>query len=84
MSRLIDANVLIKELKKLPMMGNWGEAIIRKLIDEQPTAYDVDAVVEQLESEMYSEMKKAAFGKHHKQKAKGLEKAIEIVKSDAK
>lgn len=43
----------------------------------------MDRIVEQLECEMYSEMKNAAFGKHHKQKAKGLEKAIEIVKGGA-
>ena len=35
--RLIDADELKKQLKKLPMMSNWGEAFILLLIDEQPT-----------------------------------------------
>lgn len=33
--RLIDADELKKQLKKLPMMSNWGEAFIPQLIDKQ-------------------------------------------------
>ena len=39
--RLGDLDVLKAQLKKLPMMSNWGEAFIPRLIDEQPT---IDAV----------------------------------------
>ena len=39
--RLIDSDELKKQLKKLPIMSNWGEAFIPQLIDEQPT---IDAV----------------------------------------
>ena len=47
--RLIDADKLKDELKTLPIMSNWGEAFIPSLIDAQPTAYDIDRVIEQLE-----------------------------------
>lgn len=33
--RLIDTDELKKQLKKLPMMSNWGEAFIPQLIDKQ-------------------------------------------------
>ena len=39
--RLGDLDVLKAQLNKLPMMSNWGEAFILRLIDEQPT---IDAV----------------------------------------
>ena len=48
MSRLIDADKLKDERRTLPMMSNWGEILISLLIDEQPTAYDIDRVIEQL------------------------------------
>lgn len=35
--RLIDANRLKDDLSELPMMSNWGEAFVPKLIDEQLT-----------------------------------------------
>ena len=39
--RLGDLDVLKAQLNKLPMMSNWGETFIPRLIDEQPT---IDAV----------------------------------------
>ena len=54
--RLIDADRLKDELKTLPMMSNWGEAFIPSLIDEQPTAYDINRVIEELE-----ELKETAY-----------------------
>lgn len=39
--KLIDSDELKRQLKKLPMMSNWGEAFMPRLIDEQPT---IDAV----------------------------------------
>ena len=50
MGRLIDADKLKDERRTLPMMSNWGEMLISLLIDEQPTAYDIDRVIEQLEN----------------------------------
>lgn len=82
--RLIDADELIEVIEKEKddndyICGLCMEST-KDIINEQPTAFDVKKVVEQLEDEMYSESKNAIFGKHHKQKAKGLERAIEIVK----
>ena len=48
MGRLIDADRLKDERRTLPMMSNWGEILISLLIDDQPTAYDIDRVIEQL------------------------------------
>ena len=53
MGRLIDADKLKDERRTLPMMSNWGEMLISLLIDEQPTAYDIDRVIEQLEKELW-------------------------------
>lgn len=33
--RLIDSDELKRQVKGLPMMSNWGEAFIPRLIDEQ-------------------------------------------------
>ena len=42
--RLGDLDALKAQLKKLPMMSNWGEAFIPRLIDEQPTISAVPVV----------------------------------------
>ena len=73
--RLIDADGLKDKLKTLPMMSNWGEIFMPSLIDEQPTAYDIDKVVEQLEENYSCDVGNL--------KMISLDKAIEIVKSGA-
>ena len=52
--RLGDLDALKAQLKKLPMMSNWGEAFIPRLIDEQPTISAVP-VVRCRECEYYDE-----------------------------
>lgn len=47
--RLIDADKLKDELKTLPIMSNWGEVFMPILIDKQPTAHDIDEIVNKLE-----------------------------------
>lgn len=42
--RLGDLDALKAQLNKLPMMSNWGEAFIPRLIDEQPTISAVPVV----------------------------------------
>lgn len=42
--RLGDLDALKAQLNKLPMMSNWGEAFIPRLIDEQPTIPAVPVV----------------------------------------
>lgn len=74
--RLIDADGLKDKLKTLPMMSNWGEIFMPSLIDEQPTAYDIDKVVEQLEENYSCDVGNL--------KMISLDKSIEIVKGGAK
>lgn len=84
MGRLIDANLLGKGIKKWlkPSKPDEDEYIsitdalvsILQEIEEQPTAYDVDKVVEQLENE------RKFWENAGKEKARSYEHAIEIVK----
>ena len=78
MGRLIDADRLKDERRTLPMMSNWGEMLISLLIDEQPTAYDIDKVIEQLKNVSFADVdeKYADDG----QRMLFLHDAIEIVK----
>lgn len=81
--RLIDANELLEDMKRLCGKDcgvcDYSTFLASDehcgLIDNQPTAYDVDKVVEQLEAELYNELEpiKTAFNF-------GINKAIEIVK----
>ena len=52
--RLIDANKVIKTIEEV--CGGSKELLIQ-LINEQPTAYDIDKVVEQLEAIQNFEMR---------------------------
>lgn len=90
MGRLIDADKLILHLNDYAlqeatfMKGGYAgkyDAIqeCMKAVEEQPTAYDVDKVVERLESNIESSMNGAndvecAYWN------RGIDKAIEIVK----
>ncbi len=70
--RLIDANLLLSQIgnrydeKKDIVPDNLAEGFVQmeKLIKEQPTAYDVDKVVEKLEEER--EMSYADFDRYVK------------------
>lgn len=74
--RLIDADDLIKQLEE----GVWNSAV--EEVKNQPTAYDVEAVVRELEKEY-----EATIDLYHRTadayffgKAYGLDIAIEIVR----
>lgn len=85
---LIDADELEGHIK---ILGIWDEVenkdvftndikdAILKLIDAQPTAYDPDKVVEQLENERKF-WENAYDSNLGKEKARSYEHAIEIVK----
>lgn len=81
--RLIDANNFLKDVVSrcacVPYVeGRHGEAIyLHNLIDEQPTAYDVDKVVEQIDEEEYL----YPVYDYEKGFNDGMNRAIEIVKS---
>ena len=101
--RLIDADKLIEDLKSsryfiaglrcnksilAQTMTNYAESV-NKTIDKQPTVYDVDKVVEQLEElknihyvrfDRYMKQGQKDLGKKHLIKFNAYNKAIEVVK----
>ena len=101
--RLIDADLLSKEINSLQVtitglragkgvitecMNRYGDSVLRT-IEEQPTAYDTDKVVFELEKELSLADKEneRCTGESHLQLdsakgyASGISSAIEIVKS---
>ena len=84
MSDLISRSALIEEMKKAEieyenamMCPSWWSAF--NIINEQPTAYDVDNVVEELELHSF-ELGTDTLPVHYVR----LNKAIEIVKAGGK
>jgi hypothetical protein len=81
MSRLIDADKIIDSLGNSDM-----DFVIGAVIDEQPTVFDVDKVVERLEEEKKRAFKLCLGTNDSTQRLKYIEKeqtialAIEIVK----
>ena len=47
--RLIDADVMHREIDKYDPEGRMSLKNIKRYIDAQPTAYDIDKIIEQLE-----------------------------------
>ena len=76
--RLIDADKLKDERRTLPMMSNWCEMLVSLLIDEQPTAYNIDRVIEQLEKVSFVDVDEEYADDG--QRMLFLHDAIEIVK----
>ena len=54
--RLIDADVMHREIDKYNPEGRMSLKNIKRYIDAQPTAYDIDKIIEQLE-----ELKETAY-----------------------
>ena len=76
MSRLIDADDLIKQLEE----GVWNSAV--EEVKNQPTAYDVEAVVRELEKEYEAtiDLYKRTADPYFSGGAYKLDVAIEIVR----
>ena len=49
MTRLIDADKLMADIERQPL-GGWQKQTVRCVLNDQPTAYDVEAVLEELEA----------------------------------
>lgn len=82
MERLIDAGKILDNLSgMLKSMDDYDA--VKKVINDMPTAYDVDAVVEQLE-EVKKKNTEIALDDLQKERCfwykQGMDKAIEIVK----
>ena len=78
--RLVDADKLIEDIHKRNYISKALSEIFETIIDEQPTAYDVDKVVEQLEKEKNPNYREdgSMMGERA---AIEIDKAIEIVKA---
>lgn len=78
---LIDADALKKDLKSVTLSNGTlvNTNAVLYLLEEYPTAYDVDKIVEQLENER--KFWENAYNRNlGKEKARSYEHAIEIVK----
>ena len=78
---LIDADALKKDLKSVTLSNGTlvNTNAVLYLLEEYPTAYDIDKVVEQLENERKF-WENAYDSNLGKEKARSYEHAIEIVK----
>ena len=74
--RLIDEDVLIKDISKRPYIDNGLREIFETIIDEQPTAFDTEKVVEQLEEKIDITWKHDYLGG----RKDAFKEAIDIVK----
>ena len=77
--RLIDADVMHREIDKYDLEGRMSLKNIKRYINAQPTAYDIDEVVEQLEDEIEFVAREYPLHGRYIKKSR----AIEIVKGGA-
>lgn len=78
MSRLIEAGKILDNLSG--MLKNMDDYdAVKKVINDMPTAYDVDAVVKQLEA-VDNQIEIQYENNYEKGLSDGIEKAVEIVK----
>lgn len=78
MSRLIDANLLLQEFETESVANNsdlWHITGIKAFIENAPTAFDTEKVIEQLETIESTFFKCGSYNV-----AIGIEKSIDIVK----
>ena len=84
--RLIDADMTIKNIHERTYISKALSEIFETIIDEQPTAYDVDGVVRKLDEmkrkSLYSHA--ISFSDEDLGKAFGFEIAIDVVKRGGK
>lgn len=87
--RLVDADKLIEDIHKRNYISKALSEIFETIIDEQPTAYDVDKVVEQLEKKIQTHTRCIEYEKKNgmiteefqqRKAVEVLKDAIEIVK----
>lgn len=84
--RLIDADKVFGVLRELDAHSFSGTIHIKNamcLINEQPTVYDVDKVVEQLRKDKFIDCETVLSDVHQGYNA-GLSRAIDIVKAGGK
>ena len=83
--RLIDADKLLNKIDAY-MCGSQDVMFVKELIKEQPTAFDVDKVVVQLEAQSKMNLKKGLIevlpdeARPYMKAVESFDKAIEIVR----
>ena len=80
--RLIDADKLLNKIDAY-MCGSQDVMFVKELIKEQPTAFDVDKVVEQLEENYFlteSTFDDDGYCNDDSEEVVNLNEAIEIIK----
>ncbi len=82
MSRLIDADKLKEAINSSLNTGRetFSPEIIREAVDEQPTAFDVDEVVQQLETRKTRTAALQKASEYFEGETDAFEVAIKIVK----
>lgn len=82
MSRLIDADKLKEAINSSLNTGRetFSPEIIREAVDEQPTAFDVDKVVEQLKTKKTRTAALQKASEYFEGETDAFEVAIKIVK----
>lgn len=80
--RLVDADALKKDLKSVTLSNGTlvNTNAVLYLLEEYPTAYDVDKVMGQLEKDKFIDCETVLSDVHQGYNA-GLSRAIEIVKA---
>ena len=82
MGRLIDADAFKRQVAGMTIANSYSvnkANALCELIDAQPIAYDVDAVVKQLEA-VDNQIEIQYENNYEKGLSDGIEKAVEIVK----
>lgn len=80
--RLIDADEFQKQIVGMTILNNYSlnkSNALCELVDNQPTAFDADSVVNELKREKFIESETVLSDIHQGYNA-GLNRAIEIVK----
>ena len=85
MSDLISRKALLKALNKWDISKLHLVEDVKELVKEQPTAYDLDKIVERLEKarNVYMEMDSMYHDRRSQGRYEGYRHAIEIVKGGA-
>lgn len=77
--RLIDAEKFVQQVTEVAVMNGLGAVFakeLRELVNAQPTAYDVDGVVERLRAE--SERWKDSYEEYGDPKEAGVSKGLKF------
>lgn len=85
---LIDRKALIEKLTYCSALGRKSYEEVVKIVNEQPIAYDVEKVVEELEEEKYTREERFKYDTRTQERMvcynKGINRAIRIIRNGGK